>query len=82
MTTELPQMKIRLPIDLKEKIQQMADDNNRSMNAEIVNAIEQYIKPIDRDLLFRLKTLEDMEKANKTSSDEKLLAIQKILFEK
>ena len=82
MTTELPQMKIRLPIDLKEKIQQMADDNNRSMNAEIVNAIEQYIKPVDRDLLFRLKTLEDMERANKTSSDEKLLAIQKILFEK
>lgn len=42
MAKEDPQMKIRLPIELKEKIQKAAAKNNRSMNAEIIHILEQY----------------------------------------
>jgi len=41
MAREDPQLRIRLPIELKEKIQEQANKNNRSMNAEIVYALEQ-----------------------------------------
>ncbi|AVQ89837.1 Arc family DNA-binding protein, partial [Citrobacter freundii] len=36
MSREDPQLRIRLPIELKEKIEETAKANNRSMNAEIV----------------------------------------------
>lgn len=40
MSREDPQMKIRLPQELKEKILLSAGENNRSMNAEIVLRLE------------------------------------------
>ncbi len=36
MSREDPQLRIRLPIELKEKIEGSAKANNRSMNAEII----------------------------------------------
>lgn len=36
MSREDPQLRIRLPIELKEKIEDAAKGNNRSLNAEIV----------------------------------------------
>lgn len=36
MSREDPQLRIRLPIELKEKIEGSAKDNKRSMNAEII----------------------------------------------
>lgn len=36
MAREDPQMKIRFPVDLKDRIEQSANDSGRSMNAEIV----------------------------------------------
>ncbi|MDF7658309.1 Arc family DNA-binding protein [Erwiniaceae bacterium L1_54_6] len=36
MSREDPQFRIRLPAELKEKIEESAKDNNRSLNAEIV----------------------------------------------
>ncbi len=35
-----PQFKLRLPAELKERISALAARNNRSINAEIVNALE------------------------------------------
>lgn len=46
MTREDPQMKLRLPPELKERIEQAAKANRRSNNAEIVDALEsRYPKP-------------------------------------
>lgn len=35
-----PQFKLRLPADLKASIERAANDNNRSMNAEIVARLQ------------------------------------------
>ncbi|MCM7619791.1 Arc family DNA-binding protein [Enterobacter vonholyi] len=40
MSREDPQLRIRLPIELKEKIEDSAKANNRSMNAEIVQRLD------------------------------------------
>lgn len=40
MSREDPQLRIRIPIELKEKIEVSAKENNRSMNAEIVQRLE------------------------------------------
>ncbi|MBF0693384.1 Arc family DNA-binding protein [Providencia alcalifaciens] len=40
MSREDPQLRIRLPIELKEKIEVAAKENTRSMNAEIVQRLE------------------------------------------
>lgn len=40
MSREDPQLRIRLPIELKEKIDDAAKANNRSMNAEIVQRLD------------------------------------------
>jgi hypothetical protein len=41
MTTRLdPQLKIRLPLNLKRQLKQRAKENNRSTNAEIVFRLE------------------------------------------
>lgn len=40
MSREDPQLRIRLPIELKEKVEESAKSNNRSMNAEIVSRLE------------------------------------------
>ena len=40
MSREDPQLRIRLPVELKEKIEETAKSNNRSMNAEIVKRLD------------------------------------------
>lgn len=40
MSREDPQLRIRLPIELKEKIDYAAKSNSRSMNAEIVQRLD------------------------------------------
>ncbi|MDR5610500.1 MULTISPECIES: Arc family DNA-binding protein [unclassified Arsenophonus] len=47
MATEMnrnPQINIRLPIDLKDAVQKMAEDNKRSVNAEIVSVLINAVK--------------------------------------
>ena len=41
MSREDPQLKLRLPPDLKSRVEDAAKANNRSMNAEIVSRLEQ-----------------------------------------
>lgn len=43
MSREDPQLRIRLPVELKEKIEESAKSNGRSMNAEIVQRLESSI---------------------------------------
>lgn len=40
MSREDPQLKIRLPLELKEKITQSAADHGRSINSEVVARLE------------------------------------------
>ncbi|RUT65189.1 Rha family transcriptional regulator [Morganella morganii] len=40
MSREDPQLRVRLPIELKEKIEDAAKSNSRSMNAEIVQRLD------------------------------------------
>ncbi|EEP9553003.1 Arc family DNA-binding protein [Salmonella enterica] len=44
MSREDPQLRIRLPIELKEIIEASSKENNRSMNAEIVTLLELAIR--------------------------------------
>ena len=39
-----PQISLRIPADLKERIRQAADANRRSVNAEIVHRLEESLK--------------------------------------
>ena len=41
MSREDPQLKIRLPLELKEKITQSAADHGRSINSEVIARLEE-----------------------------------------
>lgn len=41
MTREDPQMKLRLPSDLKDRLTEAATSNNRSLNAEVVSRLRE-----------------------------------------
>lgn len=56
MARDDPQLKIRLPGDLKERIETAASDNNRTMNAEIVARLQE---SFDDTLKFEHGVLED-----------------------
>jgi hypothetical protein len=41
MTREDPQMKLRLPPELKDRLTALAEENGRSLNAEVVRRLEE-----------------------------------------
>ncbi len=49
MSREDPQLRIRLPIELKEKVEAAAKENGRSMNSEIVQILQNALgdPPVD-----------------------------------
>ncbi|WOO51128.1 Arc family DNA-binding protein [Hafnia alvei] len=56
MSREDPQLRIRLPIELKEKIEVTAKENGRSMNAEIVQRLDSsFLGEINEDDLISAK---------------------------
>lgn len=56
MSREDPQLRIRLPVELKEKIEETAKANNRSMNAEIVQRLDaSFLGDIPSDGLISAK---------------------------
>ncbi|QKJ47778.1 Arc family DNA-binding protein [Proteus vulgaris] len=56
MSREDPQLRIRLPIELKEKVEVTAKENGRSMNAEIVQRLElSFLSEINADDLISAK---------------------------
>ena len=55
MSREDPQLRIRLPAELKEKIEASSKLNNRSMNAEIVTRLNfSYLIETDKGLMTDL----------------------------
>ena len=50
MSREDPQMKIRLPAELKARIEEASSANNRTMNAEIVARLHQSFDTRDTEL--------------------------------
>ncbi|SMF93936.1 Arc-like DNA binding domain-containing protein [Methylomagnum ishizawai] len=59
MSREAPQMKIRLPEDLKARIEESAYQNRRSMNAEIVARLEASYAPAASELKEYAKDQEE-----------------------
>jgi hypothetical protein len=45
MTREDPQMKLRLPLELKDMLTAAAQANSRSLNAEVVKRLEESVAP-------------------------------------
>jgi hypothetical protein len=45
MTREDPQMKLRLPLELKDTLTAAAQENSRSLNAEVVKRLEESVAP-------------------------------------
>lgn len=64
MSREDPQMKIRLPAELKERIEAEAKANGRSMNAQIVFMLERY---------FFLSYVEDFQEKEREREDNLVL---------
>lgn len=68
MSREDPQLRIRLPIELKEKIEVSAKENNRSMNAEIVQRLERtYLNELADDEVL---SAQDVIKIVASAKDE------------
>lgn len=44
MTREDPQMKLRLPVELKDQLTALAKRNDRSLNAEVVRRLEESLE--------------------------------------
>lgn len=68
MSREDPQLRIRLPVDLKEKIQDSANAHKRSINSQIVAVLAEYYEQaeLNRDTV------------SVTISNEKLASNEKI----
>lgn len=75
MAREDPQMKIRFPVDLKDRIEESAKNNARTMNAEIVSRLEASFSAsqsqVTQDGLFqymiqsRIETITNRTETNK-----------------
>ncbi|MCH4246474.1 MAG: Arc family DNA-binding protein [Acinetobacter populi] len=62
MSREDPQLKVRLPQELKDKITESASSLGRSINADVVARLEQSFKPASRiyqDLIEDTVTISD-----------------------
>ncbi|EDT9361900.1 Arc family DNA-binding protein [Salmonella enterica] len=80
MSREDPQLRIRLPIELKEIIEASSKENNRSMNAEIVTLLELAIRvcrefgPDDGPVVQQFKErLDALGKRNDNFEQERLI---------
>lgn len=52
---EVKRTTLRLPQDLYDRVEEAAERNNRSFNAEIVDALEERYPPTDKDFARRVK---------------------------
>jgi predicted DNA-binding protein len=68
MSREDPQLRIRLPVELKEKVEETAKANGRSINAEIVHRLDvSFLKDIPTDQLISAK--EAIQIVNKAKNE-------------
>lgn len=80
MSRDDPQLRIRLPVELKEIIEASSKENNRSMNAEIVTLLELAIRvcrdfgPEDGPIVQQFKErLDALGGKNDKAEQEKLI---------
>lgn len=78
MSREDPQMKIRLAPDLKDRIEDAAKENGRSMNAEIVARLHQAFEAQSGDSALRLQVEENTAALRRLEAlmEELLQAVQ------
>lgn len=79
-----PQINLRIPEELKEKIQELADKHGRSMNAEIIHILKSHINDFKNSPSITVRTIKqddgtiEIKKAELMSiSDAILNAIEK-----
>lgn len=65
-----PQLKVRLPLEMKEELEKAAKENHRSMNAEIVSRLGQSLGYVS------LAKVEDEQ--DEPGADEALQAIRRL----
>ncbi|MGY0156353.1 Arc family DNA-binding protein [Edwardsiella tarda] len=74
---------IRMPADLKEKLQAIAKKNGRSLNSEIVRILEEYVEPPKVDDMRSLSEseLSSPEKMHEWMRElsEKIKTIEKVV---
>ena len=76
MSREDPQLKIRLPLELKEKITQSAADHGRSINSEVVTRLEESFEPevrVSETLEFQLMMQSYLEQAKQIKELKEML---------
>lgn len=80
MTKRNPQINIRVPLELKERLHELASKHQRSVNSEIVERLKQSILPkkINLDVLTadQAKTM-----ANKALKDNKTVLFKRCIKE-
>lgn len=74
MSREDPQLKIRLPVELKTSIEMAALKNRRSINAEVVARLEESVLMEGDDDLYELTTEISKEKLM-AAEDEKIYSV-------
>lgn len=77
MSREDPQFKLRMPLELKARIEQAAKDSRRSLNAEIVARLEEsFVEPEKYALTTRIRrealSEEEAEQAPDSEATHKL----------
>lgn len=82
MSRDDPQLKLRLPQDLKDMVEQAAKDHGRSINAELVYRIEQSFshQPDEKDRVIekQQQVIDDaIAKINEIFSTSKLFVDNK-----
>lgn len=85
MSREDLQMKIRLPADLKERIETDSKENGRSMNSEIMFILQDYYRRLDEDVSALSEALHKAEKSNMSfglnDPVERAAILKALLFE-
>lgn len=84
MARDDPQFRIRLPAELKARVEKAAETNHRSLNAEIVAALEEAfpsrIPLLERKNLTAEEIRQDLKAAIKRINDPKALESLDILM--
>lgn len=73
-----PQMNLRVPVELKEKIEKAAFDNNRTITAEAISRLEQSFEQHDQQQI-NLLLMTEVYREQQRKIDELHIMIQKLL---
>lgn len=75
MSRDDPKLNIRLPQDMKEKIQLMAEWNKRSVNSEVVSILEEAVKGFEIEHKRRVAFMDGMLEHREKGYQERRIEI-------